>query len=679
MTYYRPKELSWLSFNERVLQQAASEDTPIYERIKFLGIYSNNMDEFYRVRVATLKRLVKLKEAEKIIGYNPVDVLKRINETVKEQSRIYEKTQELLRKELEKYNIFIVNEKTISEKQKNYLLEFFNSKLKCSLIPIILKDKKRNLDLVDDNIYFAISIAIKNKKKPIYSILKLPTDKVDRFIILPKEDKVTNVIYLDDVIRLGLSELFITLNFTDIEAYAFKITKDAELDIEDDISSSYLESVDRSLKRRKKANPVRLSYDKNMPGHILEKLIKLFKIGNMDTLLSGGRYHNSKDFMKFPNLFGKGSTYKPLEPIKLKYVDKQKIFFETLKKQDVFLNYPYHSFAYFMDFLRQSAIDPDVVSIKITLYRLAKKSDVISALTHAVYNGIDVTAVIELQARFDESENIYWSKVLSDAGVKVIYGVPGLKVHAKLVLVTRMENDKPKKYAIVGTGNFNEDTAKLYTDIAIFTANRKITAEVDKVFSFLKNNYKHYNFNHLLVAPYNIRNKIRLLIKNEIENAKKGKKSFIHLKINNIDDREIISLLCKASQQGVKVVMLVRGMFSLITGIKGVSDKIIARGIIDRFLEHSRFMIFANAGNPLYYVSSADLMVRNLDRRVEVAMPVFDKKIQEKLDKLFEIYQKDNVSARILDKNLSNKFYKAGKEEIRSQIEVYNYLKNLNE
>lgn len=679
MTYYRPKELSWLSFNERVLQQADSKDTPIYERIKFLGIYSNNMDEFYRVRVATLKRLVKLKNAEKIIGYNPVDTLKRINDVVKEQNKIYEKIQNKIKEEIKKFNIYFVDEKTISNKQKAYLLDLFCKKLKNSLVPIIIKDKKQALDLVDDNLYFAISLTLKDKKKYVYAILKLPTDKFDRFVILPKENKITNVIYLDDVLRLGLPQLFSSWDITNIEAYTFKITKDAELDIEGDISSSYLELVDKSLKKRKKANPVRLSYDKNMPGHILDKITKLFKIGNMDTILSGGRYHNTKDFLKFPNLFGQNSTYKPIEQIKLKYIEKQKSFFDTLKKQDIFLYYPYHPFRYFIDFLRQVAIDPDVVSIKITLYRLAKKSDVISSLVHAVYNGIDVTAVIELRARFDESENINWSKELSEAGVKVIYGVQGLKVHSKLLHVTRMENGKPVNYSVIGTGNFNESTAKLYSDIAIFTSNKKITNEVEKVFSFLKNNYKHYNFNHLLVSPYNFRSKMKLMIKNEISNAKKGKKAYIHIKINNIEDREIINALYEASKAGVEVILLVRGMFSLITDVKGVSNRIIARGIVDRFLEHSRFMIFANEGKPIYYISSADLMVRNIDRRVEVTMPVYDNKIKKKLDTIFDIYKNDNVSARILDKNLSNNLYKEGKEKIRSQIEVYNYLLNLNE
>ncbi len=679
MNYYRPKEISWLSFNERVLQQAANEKIPIYERIKFLGIYSNNMDEFYRVRVATLKRLTKLKDADKILGYEPVDVLKKINEIVREQNIKYEKIQEKLRIDLTKHNVFFVNEKTISNEQKKYLLKFFCTKLKDSLMPIIIKDKKHAPDLVDDNIYFALSLEIENKKKPVYAILQLPTNKFDRFFILPKENNIRNVIYLDDIVRLGLKNLFKFWNVKNIEAYTFKITKDAELDIEDDVSTSYVEQIDKSLKRRKKANPVRLMYDKSMPGPMIEKIKKLFRIGNMDTVLSGGRYHNTKDFLRFPNIFDEKATYTPIEPIRIKQIENQKSYFTTIQKNDVFLYYPYHPFSYFIDFLREAAIDPNVKSIKVTLYRLAKRSDVIAALVNAVYNGKDVTAVIELQARFDESENIYWSEVMNDAGVKVIYGVPGLKVHSKLVLVERIENDKKVNYAVIGTGNFNESTAKLYTDMAIMTANRKITNDVEKVFEFLRNNYKHFTYNHLLVSPYNFRKKLRWLIKNEIANAKKGKKAYIHIKLNNIDDREIINLLYEASSSGVEVVLLIRGMFSLVTGIKDVSDKIIARGIVDRFLEHSRFMIFANGGKPLYFISSADMMVRNIDRRVEVTMPVYDTNIQKILSKLFEIYKKDNVAARVLDKNLTNKMYKGGQKKIRSQIEVYNYLKELEE
>ncbi len=673
---YRPKEISWLSFNERVLKQAFKKNIPLYERIKFLGIYSNNMDEFYRVRVATLKRLTKLKEkAIEIIGYNPLETIKCINKIVIEQNKLYEKARLEIRAELRRNKVHVVDENNLTSEQRDYAKNFFCKELKNSLMPIILRDKKQVLDLVDDNIYFALNIYLKGKKKNINAIMQLPTHKFDRFFILPKIKDNVYIMYLDDVVRLGLKNLFYFLDVEKIDAYAFKITKDSELDIEDDISASYLELIDQSLKRRKKGNPVRLLYDKNISPELLENIKKLFKIGGMDTILSGGRYHNTKDLLAFPNVLSPEYSFDKMENISIGKLETQKSFFTTLKKQDIFLHYPYHTFNYFIDFLKEAALDTKVKSIKVTLYRLAKKSDVIAALVNAANNGKDVTAVIELQARFDESENIYWSKVLSEAGVKVIYGVPGLKVHSKLTLISRIENEKIVNYSAIGTGNYNESTAKVYTDITILSSNPKITNEVSKLFLFLKNNYKHFKFSYLLVSPFNFRLGIKKLIHKEIENAKHGKKAYIHIKINNIDDREIINLLYEASQKGVEVILLVRGMFSLVTEIPGKSDKIIARAVIDRYLEHARFMIFANDNDPKVFIASADLMIRNIDRRIEVTMPVYDTKIKKIIIDLFDIHSKDNMSSFILDQKLSNKPFTQGKNEVRAQYEVYDYLK----
>ncbi|MBN2662172.1 MAG: polyphosphate kinase 1 [Bacteroidales bacterium] len=677
-TIYRPKEISWLSFSERVLQQALNEEVPLHERVKFLGIYSNNMDEFYRVRVATLKRLTKLKsKAKKIVGHSPVETLKEINRIVREQNKSYEEAHQLIKQELKKNNIEIVDENELSDRDYKYAKTFFCESLKGSLLPIILRGKKRSPDLVDDNIYFALKLIINNEEKPIFALMQLPTNKFDRFIILHKDEKVTRIMYLDDIVRLGLKELFYFLDVEKIKAYAFKLTKDAELDIKDDISSSYLELLDKSLKRRKKGLPVRLVYDRNIEQDILDYLVKMFKIGNMDTLISGTRYHNTKDFLKFPNVLGEEAIYKKIEPIKIKALEKRISYFDVVKKQDIFLHYPYHSFNYFVNFIKEAAIDKDVVSIKITLYRLSKNSDIISALLSAVQNGKYVTAVIELQARFDEKENISWSKKLTEGGVKVIHGVPGLKVHSKLTLITKKIGDNYERFAAVGTGNYNETTAKLYTDITILTANPKIILDVQKMFEFIKNNYKHFVFNHLLVSPFNFRTQIKKLIKQEIENAKAGEKAYIHIKINNFDDREIIDLLSEASQNGVEVILLIRGMFSLITGIKDKTDKIEAYGIIDRFLEHTRMLIFGNAQKPKIFLSSADLMVRNIDRRVEATFPIFDPNIQKIILDIFDIHKKDNVAARILDNNLSNKNNTQGKEKIRAQIAVYNYLQKI--
>lgn len=675
---YRPKEISWLSFNERVLQQSVNKNVPLHERIKFLGIYSNNMDEFYRVRVATLKRLTKLKgKAKKIVGHDPNDTLKEINKIVREQNKLYEKAQKDIKQELKERNIEIVNEHELSEIDYKYAKTFFCENLKGSLLPIILRGKKNSPDLIDDNIYFALKLVIKNEEKPVYAIMPLPTKKFDRFIILHKDAEHARIMYLDDIVRLGLKELFYFYKIDEIKAYAFKLTKDAELDIKDDISSSYLDLIDKSLKRRKKAQAVRFVYDKNMDKEILDKLLKMFSISNMDSVISGTRYHNTKDFIKFPNVLGKNATYCDLEPIRIKILEKQRSFFETLKEQDIFLHYPYHSFNYFLDFLKEASLDPEVVSIKVTLYRLSKKSDVIATLLSAVQNGKSVTAVIELQARFDEKENISWSKKLSEGGVKVIHGVQGLKVHSKLTLITKKIGDEYERFAAIGTGNYNETTAKLYTDVTILTANPKIILDVQKLFDFIKNNYKHYRYNHLLVSPFNFRSKMRKLIKQEIQNAEEGKNAYIYIKINNIDDREIIDLLALASQNGVEIVLLIRGMFSLITDVKDKTDKIEAFGIIDQFLEHTRFMIFGNNKNPKVYITSADLMVRNIDRRVEATMPVYDEKIKNIFIDIFNIHRKDNVAARILDKNLSNNLYQKGKDKVRAQTDVYKYLKKI--
>mgnify|MGYP005840837863 CR=1 FL=1 len=673
---YRPKEISWLSFNHRVLQQALRKDVPFYERIKFLGIYSSNMDEFFRVRVATLKRLSKIpNKAKKITGYDPVQTLQRINSIVQKQSALAQKAHEKLFEEMKKYNVKVINCKELSKEDFLFVDSYFHGELKNSLIPIMILNNQKNYDLVDDNIYFGVKFISKINETVHYSIIQLPTQKFNRFVILPDKSKYTKIVYLDDIIKLGLPELYRQFAPSDIKAFTFKITKDAELDIEDDIQYSYLDQIEESLKKRKKGRPVRFIYDKDMSKDLLETLMDILKITSKDTIIAGGNYHNTKDLMKFPNVFGKDNEYLNIETLKIPLIENSPSIFDAIKKQDIVLMYPYHSFGYFIEFLRQSATDIFVNSIYITIYRLSKNSDVVNALLTAIKNGKKVTVVIELQARFDESDNIHWSKVLDEAGAKVIYGVRGLKVHSKLCLVTRVVEKQKQLYASVGTGNHNETTSKIYTDISILTYRKEITEEVESLFDFFLNNYKHYNFRHLIVSPFNSRFEFTKLIKQEIENARRRIKAYIYIKINNLDDRQIINLLYEANKAGVEVVLLVRGMFSLITEVKGISDKIAAFGVVDMFLEHSRFFIFCNNKNPLVFISSSDFMVRNIDRRVEVTMPVYDKRIKDLLMNLFEIYRKDNVSARILDKKLKNRFKEKNHQNIRSQIEVYKFLK----
>lgn len=674
--FYRPKEISWLSFNHRVLQQALRKDVPFYERIKFLGIYSSNMDEFFRVRVATLKRLSKIpNRAKKITGYDPIQTLQRVNTIVQKQSTLAQKAHEKLFDEMKKYNVKVVNCKELSKEDFLFVDNYFHNELKNSLIPIMIYEIKKNYDLVDDNIYFGVKFLSKKNNSIHYSIIQLPTNKFNRFIILPDKSKYTKIIYLDDIIKIGLPELYRQYAPTDIKAFTFKITKDAELDIEDDIQYSYLDQIEESLKKRKKGRPVRFIYDKDMSKDLLDTLMDILKITSKDTIISGGRYHNTKDLMKFPNVFGKDNEYLKLEPLKIPLIENYTSIFDSIKKQDIVLMYPYHSFSYFIEFLRQAATDPQVTNICITIYRLSKNSDVINSLLIAMKNGKKVTTVIELQARFDESDNIHWSKILDEAGAKVIYGVRGLKVHSKLCLVTRVVDKEKQLYASIGTGNHNETTSKFYTDISILTARKEITEEVECLFDFFQNNYKHYNFRHLIVSPFNSRYEFTKMIKEEIENARKGVNAYIYIKINNLDDTQIINLLYEANKAGVEVVLLVRGMFSLITEIKGISEKIEAYGIVDMFLEHSRFFIFCNNNNPRIFISSSDFMVRNIDRRVEVTMPVYDKRIKDLIMNLFQIYRKDNVSARILDKKLKNRFNSKNHQNIRSQFEVYKFLK----
>lgn len=678
--YYRPKEISWLSFNHRVLQQSLRKDVPFYEKIKFLGIYSNNMDEFFRVRVATLKRLLKLRKKSKIIlGYDPNEVLQRINKIVKKQSFLAQKAFEKLIDEMyTKFHVKIVDVDELKNEDYLYVQQYFYKQIYDALAPIMINEKTQNLNLIDDNIYFGIKFTSRQTKQTYYAILQLPTDRFPRFIILPNKLIYTKIIYLDDIIRHFLPAIFKFYDPINVKAYTFKITKDAELDIYDDIESSYLEVVEESLKKRKKGRPVRFVYDQQMSKDILDLLLKIFKISNRDTIIAGGRYHNTKDLMHFPNVFGPEHCYTKLEPIKISAFEENHDYFSLLKQKDILLYYPYHSFSYFIQFLRQASIDPYVKSITITIYRVAKNSNVINLLLNAINNGKQVTAIIELQARFDESDNIKWSKILAEAGAKVIYGVRGLKVHAKICQIKRVINNEVELYCSLGTGNHNEDTAKIYTDFMYMTARPEINNEVENLIDFIENNYKHYTFNHLLVSPFNTRQTIVQLIEKEINNAKLGKKAFIYIKINNIDDYQIIQKLYEANKAGVEIVLLVRGMFSLITQIKDISDKIEAYGIIDMFLEHSRLFIFCNNNNPLFYISSADFMYRNLDKRVEVSVPIYDEKFKQILWDIFQIIRKDNYASRILDKKLKNKLNRTKDSAIwRSQIEVYKYLKKI--
>jgi polyphosphate kinase len=677
---YIPKEISWLSFNGRVLQEAENKEVPLIERFKFLGIYSNNLDEYFRVRVATLKRLSQFGARSKtILGYSTKATLKKIHEIVLSQNAKFEKIYSGLIRELDNHKIHIVNEKQLNPEQTEFVQKYFHKEVRTRLMPFLIEKDTDLPNLTDDAIYLAIYLEKKETQKKRFALLEIPTNVLPRFLVLPEKGDDKYVMFIDDIIRFGLREIFFIFDFDVFSAYTIKLTKDAELEIADDISESYIDKLSHSLQQRKWGTPVRFIYDRKMPEELLKILTSKLNFGPDDAVIPGDRYHNFKDFMSFPNPGRKKFYYEPLVPISHRDIQLGKSILSAIKRKDIMLFFPYHPFDHFIDLLREASIDPFVISIQITLYRLARNSSVINALLNAVRNGKKVTTVVELQARFDEQANILWGNKLMEEGVKVIYGVPGLKVHSKLCLITRVKNEVTQRYAAIGTGNFNEDTAKIYTDHLLLTTNKKITNEVFKAFNFFNVNYKKDNFYHLVLSPFFLRNKIVLLIENEIKNALAGKKAFIYLKLNNLTDQEIINHLYEASKAGVTIRLIIRGMISLVPGLKDISENIKAIGIVDRFLEHTRFMIFCNGGNEECYISSADLMTRNIEHRIEVTCPVFDKSIRNEMKEIFEIQWSDNVKARKLDSALSNEFVNPGKKQIQSQIEVYNYIKRVNE
>lgn len=673
------RELSWLSFNERVLQEAEDKTVPLIERIKFLGIFSNNRDEFFRVRVATLKRVVKhQKKATEYMGENPQRLLNKIQKTVIDQQNKFDSIYQNILLELAENGISIINEKQLTTEQGIFVKNFFREKVLPKLFPIMLDNNSSFPYLKDKSGYLIVKLGRTAKEsKSKFSIIEVPTDEIPRFVVLPKEKEKTFIILLDDVIRYSLDDMFVNFEHDYIESYNVKLTRDAEIDIDNDISKSLVEKVSKGLKDRKRGQPVRLVYDSKISPDILEFIMKKIKLGKEDNPIPGGRYHNFKDFISFPNIGANELSYKKIRPLKHPDLANETSIFKVIREKDVMITYPYQSFDHIIDFLREASIDPKVQSIKITLYRAADHSNIIKALINAVKNGKEVTAVIELRARFDEESNIYWANKLQEEGAKVIYGVPGLKVHSKMFLITRREAGKPVNYAHIGTGNFNENTAKVYTDHSLITSNKHITEEVEKVFHFYADNFKPGAYKHLLVSPFFMRKKLVQLINNEIKNARNNKPAYILLKLNNLVDADMIKKLYEASAEGVKIKLIIRGTCSLVAGVKGLSDNIEAISIVDKYLEHSRVFIFCNGGNEKYFISSADWMARNLDHRSEVAVPIYDAKIQEQLRKMIDIQLSDNVKARILGSQQDNEYKKNdSKIKVRAQEEIFNLFKS---
>jgi polyphosphate kinase len=672
------RELSWLAFNERVLQEAMDDKVPLIERMHFLGIYSNNLDEFFRVRVANIRRMIGVNK-KRIDGFNgtPNELYNEIRKTVLKQQIKFEETYLGLKKELAAQHIFHVDDTISDEKQLHELLNYFNQELKHSIVPIILDKKTPFPRLKDSSIYLAIKIISDDFQKVKFALIQIPSE-FPRFFRM-KEDSDKFVILLDDIIRLNLKNIFQIFPYDTIEAYTFKFTRDAELDLDDDISVSFFDKIEKSLKQRKKGKPVRFVYDERMPKDLLDYLLKSLNLKFGVNTIPGGKYHNFKDFSKFPSFEHPEFLYKEQKPLAHPILENKRSLIKTILNQDVLLHFPYQKFDYVVDLLREAAIDPKVVSIKINVYRVARNSQVMNALMAAIYNGKNVTVILELQARFDEENNIYWANTLKENGARVIYGLQDLKIHSKLMQIARISNRQEQLITYVGTGNFNEKTAEIYGDLSLLTSNILISREVKKVFRLLENNMERGLFKQLLVSPFNARRKIVALIDLEIKNAKNGLPSLIRLKLNNLTDRKMIEKLYEASQAGVKIEMIIRGICCLIPGVKGQSENITAISIVDRYLEHTRFMIFCNNQKPLYYISSADWMERNLDKRIEVAVPILSSELQAEIDTIFNYQWRGSVKSRLFRKDLKNVYRKAVGKPFHAQLELYNYYKNLSE
>jgi polyphosphate kinase len=673
---YRSKEISWLSFNERLLQEAEKPEVPIIERIKFLGIYSNNLDEFFRVRVAIIKRIAQINHNKELDGGFPLEILREMQRLVLRQQRRFVNIYDSLIKELASHDIYLLNEKQLTEEQGAFVHTYFQSKVRPNLMPIILTKNLVLPDLIDDSIYFAIELNQNPEEKIQYALMEIPS-QLDRFVILPDEGKKKYLMLIDDIIRYELDDVFSMFDSINARAFTIKLTRDAELNIDDDLAQSYVDKISQSLEKRKDAPPVRLVHDKDIPEELLKLLLKKLHFTKGDVILKGGRYHNFKDFMGFPKIGPRSFTYPELPAITHKDVVRGESLMSKMKEKDIFFHFPYHSFINFIDLLQEASIDPDVEEVKITIYRVSKTSKVMNALINAARNGKKVTAIMELQARFDEKANIMWSNRLSKEGVKVIYGVPGLKVHSKMCLIVRKEKRKLVNYACIGTGNFNEDSATVFSDHLLLTTHSGISREVAALFEFFDKNYNKSRHSHLLVSPFSLRTKLNQMIQTEINNARAGKKAQIILKVNNLVDVTIIRKLYRAKKQGVEVHLNVRGMFSAVPQFEKTTEPIPAIGLIDRFLEHTRLYIFHNGGDTKIYISSADIMSRNLDRRIEVACPIYDREIKAEILKMCDLQWKDNSAARILDNELNNKLKPKGSRKLRSQVEFHKYLKKL--
>lgn len=688
---YIDREKSWLAFNARVLQEAGDATVPLLDRLRFLGIFSNNLDEFFRVRFAAIRRLsLSGQSAEKLLGgISARKLLDEITEIViKHQSeslRILDDIEQELRRE----HIYIINETQVTEEQVAFIKDFFIQKVSPALVTIILNDLSEFPLLKDTSGYLAVKLVMKPTAdskgflglgKAVshvrYAIIEIPKT-FNRFVVLPEVDGKQFIMLLDDVIRLNLSSIFNIFDYDRVSAHMIKITRDAQLDIDSDMSKSMLEKIATGVKERSLGEPVRFVYDKEIEKDTLKFFLERMHITAADSIIPGGRYHNRRDYMNFPNLGRYDLLYKPLTPLPVNGLSLEGSILTRIAKRDYLVNAPYQSFSYVIKFLREAALDPQVTTIRITLYRLAKNSQIISSLINAAKNGKKVIVQIELQARFDEASNISYAEMMQAAGIELIFGIKGLKVHCKLCVIDRIEDQKLRRYGFISTGNFNESTARVYTDVTLLTSHQQILKDAVKIFDFFDVNYRVYRYKHLIVSPHYTRTKFYKLIDREINHARAGFEAYINLKMNSLSDYAMIDKLYEASMAGVKIKLQVRGICSLVPGVPGLSDNIEAISIVDNFLEHSRVYIFGNAGQPEVFISSADFMTRNLDGRVEVTCPIYDQHIRQELIAAFNVGWKGNVKARYHSEKLDNKYRVRNNDPIfRAQHETYQYYKN---
>jgi polyphosphate kinase len=682
---YINREISWLKFNDRVLQESADVNVPLIERLRFLGIFSNNLDEFFKVRYATVKRIVEAGKSGKSVlgGEIAKDLLEEITKIVIEQQSRSLEIHKDIERELEDENIYLINEEEVTEEQSRFLKTYFLEKVSPQLMTIILNDLTVFPMLKDSAAYLAVKMVLKSedrtkqtdlKKEKRFALIEIPKG-IDRFVVLPTEGDKHFIIILDDLIRYCLDSLFSMFDYKTISAHMIKITRDAELDIDNDLSKSFIEKISSSVDNRKISDPVRFVYDKNIEEETLQFLKDKMGIADTDSVIPGGRYHNRRDYMGFPSLGKDELMYKKIKPLPIKGLSQEGSLLERIALKDYMMYAPYHNFSYVIKFLREAAIDPKVKTIKITVYRLADDSQVVASLINAAKNGKQVTVQIELRARFDETANIGYAEQLQEEGIKVIFGIPGLKVHCKICMIEREEHEKINRYGFISTGNFNESTGKVYTDYTLFTANEPILRELNKVFDFFETTYKIHKYKHLIVSPHYTRSAFKRLIYQEIENVKEGKEAYIKIKMNSLTSYKMVDKLYEASRAGVKIQLIIRGICCLIPGIKGMSENIEAISIVDKFLEHPRVFIFANGGDPMVYISSADWMTRNIENRVEVGCPIYDSEVKKEILDTFQLSWSDNVKARLFNANQDNTYVRNDKPKIRSQFAIYEYYK----